>query len=235
MESYEQKEKIGIVEYISDLFFSPTSLAENIIRKPKVLVPLILNMLLGAAVAITIKDMSIELLAKSFFDSGTFGEMSYEQIHAMMQTQYMTFGIIGATLAPILISLLTAAIYFVLNKIFKGQASFKEIWSLVSFATIIPSVGGLISSFLKVLTGNYWFELSAAAFVQPNDIVNLPKYYGLLQSISPFYLWYYIVLVLALCKLTNLSKSKTIFIVIISVVLGSLLTLGSSLLSSRGA
>ncbi|MDO5063309.1 MAG: YIP1 family protein [Peptostreptococcaceae bacterium] len=238
MENYEQQEKNSIVDYFADLFFDPNSLAERIIKKPRILVPLIIGIILSTAIMFILKDLMIESIVRFSKDLEHMKDLPPDQLKQMVSSQYNIGMLIGA-ISPIIVLLINAAIFFVLGKLFKSQALFKELMSLIAFGYIIALIGGLITAFIQVFTQNVSFDLSLVALLPHENMVPgltpTKWYYSLAALVNPFTIWYYAVIVIGLSKLGNLKKSQSILIVVIVVALGQAFNILNALLTGAQA
>lgn len=237
MENYEQQEKNSVVDYLADLFFDPNSLAERIIKKPKILIPLIIGIIISTAMMFMLRDLMIENIVHFSKNLEHMKDIPPDQLQQVVSSQY-TFGMIIGAISPIIVLLINAGILFVIGKLFKSQALFKELMSLIAFAYIITLIGGLITAFIQIFTQNVNFDLSLAALLPHDGIPGLTPtkwYYSLAALVNPFTIWYYAVIVIALSKLGNLKKSQSIIIVVIVVALGQTFNILSSLLSGAQA
>lgn len=231
MENYEQNEKSTIMDYMADLFFDPSSLAERIIKKPKVLLPLILSTLLVVAAILIVKNMAVEHLVSSMKGVKELEMLSPEQIKEMMSSQY-GIGVALSAIYPLAAVYIGGGIYYLLGKIFKSQALYKEIVSLIAFAFIITAIGTLVTSIIQILTNNITFDLSLAALAQRN-LYEPPKwYYSLLTLVNPFTIWCYAVIVIGLSKLGNISRSSATVIVLIFIAIAQAVAILNAFLSA---
>lgn len=223
MENTNNKESVGILDYLTNLFFSPKDLAGNIVQKPRILVPLLISMVLVAVTTYLIKDLAFNFTLKQAMESmqASGADVPKEAFEAQLKMS-MSVAIIAAPLSMLIMSLITSGILLLLVKIFKGEGSFSEMFSINSFVLVISSVGGLIQGLGKLLTNNYLFEFSPALFF--GQEVSKAWFYPILSNINPFVIWGFIVSGILIKNVCNVSTKKTVAIVIIPLVITILIS-----------
>lgn len=230
MENNYSSEKAGILDYLSDLFFEPSSLADRIDRKPRILIPMILCCVLTLATSLIQMDLAIEYSVGAAAQNLAAMGQTFDA--TQLATQIRSFYPITAAASSLLIVLVTAleaGILVGLSKLFKGGGGFKKVFSLLLFAFIIASLGGVITALLKVFTGNFVFDLSPATFLFDKNTFTFPWYYSWIIMLNPFNIWFWFVVWVGIQRILELSRKNAAIVIGILVLLSGTL---SSLMSS---
>ena len=223
----EPEIKAGILDYLSDLVFDPKSLGQSIKKNPKIFVPII------AVAVLTLLSILIPkgLVEQYILDS--FRAQMPDAPTEILLTQTRigsTVALFTSPLSVLVISLISAAFLRWMASLFGGDGTYKHILSIVLFASILYCIGGVLAGIGKLLTGNFFFDFSAAALL---DDASFGKwYYSLLQTLNPFVLWHYYVLIIGMREINDFSTKTAIKAVVIMVAVGKGLGILASLVSA---
>ena len=181
---------------------APSQTFGYLAEDPAIAPPYIVNTVLGAIAAafsmpVTIGFMQTQLMEQGMPD-GSF------------LTEWMLYGgVVGTLMGPLLSGFFIAAVVFGILWIGGHAVTFKSIFSIVGYARIPLSIGGLINAFLITRAANpaqvSQFSLSAAALATADTA---PLVTGLLSTIAPFGLWYFVLIALGVAAVTRTTTQK---------------------------
>ena len=156
--------------------------------------------------------------------------LSEEQLQRQGE-QFGKFAPLGLILVPIvmiIIYLVVAGIAHLIVNVMSTRSSFKKTLSLVSFCGLITIVEQIIGTAVIKMRGvesvesaeDLKFSLSLAPLIGGGKgLLN-----AVLQSLSIFQIWYYVVFVLGIAAVFKISRKQAIFVVVPLWILGILMT-----------
>ncbi|MGG5252583.1 Yip1 family protein [Neobacillus sp. SM06] len=132
-------------------------------------------------------------------------------------------GAFGSIFGGAIVYLIAAGIYKLFMVIFGNDTSYKKLFALVVFSSIISSLGLLVNGLIALAVGGYEpIYTSLAPLAGENKLLS-----AIFKNFDIFTIWYYVVLALGFRIVAGLSKNKAILIVVIVF----LLSIGFSSLS----
>lgn len=193
------------------VFMSPGQFFEKLRNNPKVLVPY----LVFGIMTFLFLYMTVDIIVKLQLDEmANNPDMTAELIPSAgtMKGLILGFGLFAILLAPILAAGL--AMLFG-NFVLAGNASFKQLLSVMLYGEVVFMLGGLITLPLILAKDSLQVSFSLAMFVadQPMDSV----VYVALSKIGLFYIWEIIVIGIGLSKLFQVSSNKGYLISVLSM------------------
>ncbi|MBD1381314.1 Yip1 family protein [Metabacillus arenae] len=195
---------------IFGMFTSPNLQFERIRERPAVLVPLL--------IVILVSFIGSYFVANSMDFVGPAVEqgMGVEEAEALAGISKVTTIIFGGIAIPIVL-LISALIYFAIVKIAGTEATFKQLFSFVTFVSIITVTGALLNGIVAYFTGTNpeTYVTSLNSFVGAEGGLG-----GALNTIEVFGIWGTILTGMGLHKVAGLSKGAAWTVAIIFFVFG---------------
>lgn len=212
-------------ERIVGVFFSPKQIFDDINRKPDILVPLALIVLISLAttyVFLTHVDL-IELMTQQIEKSGRTVPSPEQLQTAVKITTYSYYGgvIIGT---PIILAIYAGILFVIFSFIPGGETTYKKVFSMNLYASLISALKSVLA--IPILFVKQLGELgNPADVVQSNLGVLIPAdnkaLHALGKSLDVFTLWYVVVLAIGLVgvsKNLTFKKALTTLIIIWAVI-----------------
>ena len=200
------------------VFIEPGETFEDIARKPDFIAPLVLLILVSFAVAeAMIMKIGIQrIIMQSIVMGGQAAKMDPEQLNMVVQRSaaiYSKVIPITALLAtPIFVLIAAGFGLLVLNVFFAQRASFKQVFSVTSYANL-PSIVGAVMAVMVIFYGDPdSFNPRNVAPTNPGYFMNpLTSSHALLavaSSLDFIVFWFLILLAMGLSRVSG-SKVKT--------------------------
>jgi hypothetical protein len=215
-ENMERKNTGGFFERLGWIFYAPSRVFEDIETgavtwwQPWIWVGL-LNMM-AAYIFLPIHRLMMEM---------NFQELPEETLYKMLDywSIIAAFEVISAPIAVMLVALVTGAIGYILISILTTHSSFKKFFTLYLYASIVGSIGGLLSvlvvRFTKGLETIRAPEDAAfsigLSFLAPLENKLLE---ALCKSIDLFAIWALVIIALGLMHVFKLTRNQAILCVI---------------------
>lgn len=199
-ESLQEVENPSLIGMINQ----PKEQFRRIKANPKILFPLIIITILTIVAALlTISSMEPDLEGLQEFSEG-------ELLVIEIMTNIAT--VITSMIAPALVILISAAIYFIIAKASGKNVSFKQMFSLITHITFISTIGSLLNGILAfIFSGN----LTEMSYTSLNVFFAADGAAGvLLGSIEVFSIWVIILTAIGLQKVANFTKTLAWSVVI---------------------
>lgn len=220
------------VERLAGIFLSPVETLRDIARRPNILVPLLLIIIvsLGAtAVAMQHIDFGADIRA-SFEDSGR--KMTAEQT-----ARAMKWGVaIGKTavwaspiLAPALWALY-AGIVLIAFRLFGADMTFRQSFAIKIYSVLPGLLRGIITA-IVVSTRGVVPARSMATIVRSNagflvDFKEHPVLFALVTQFDIFALWALVLSIIGYAFAANVSRTRSALLVVGLFLLGVFLSVG---------
>ncbi|MFN7249511.1 MAG: YIP1 family protein [Anaerobacillus sp.] len=207
-ELHEKSEEISVKPGKPSVFgvlLNPSEQFDKLKANPLVLVPLLLvTVLYTIAMGITAFGMdSTWLLAQ-------LGPEEVEIFAELEMFMRITMLITGLFM-PVFGALIFAVIYIIIAKISKSVVTFKQLFSLAVFVSVIGGVGVLFNAIMTTLLGtNPDIPFTSLAILFDTENVN-----SLFLSIEVFSIWQLIVTVIGLRKVANFSAALAWIVTIV--------------------
>ena len=208
---------------VAGVFASPGPTFASIARRPGWVLPLVLCTLLAlAATAAVVPRIDFEAAVKERIAarSQSIPEDRVEQIVATQKKFGGFFGYVSALLAPTLVALFLALVFWLAFKAFGWEMSFRQSFGVTAHA-MLPTI---FSSMLLI------FFATRLDIINPADMGDLthsnlglvvdrhanPVLHSLLGSVDVISIWVFVLLVIGLAAAANVSRKKA------AILLGSL-------------
>lgn len=207
--------KGGFLQSVLDIFIDPMKVFPRIRAGLTWWKPFILTAIIGIIngyLMLPFQAKRIELNPQG---------LSPEQVEAGIE-RVQKFGFVGLLFTPIIfiiIYLVMAGIAHIVINIMSSEANYKKTLSLVSYAGLISILGQIVTTVILRMRGLEGIEtmsdmkvsLSLAAFFPGLEGAG----YALLESLSIFSIWYYILFLLGTSVIFRMSRSRALGPVIV--------------------
>lgn len=208
---------------IAGVFFSPGETFADIARKPDILIPLLVILVIGYATTFMVMphldwDAMLtqqgEMMKKQ---NPNVSDADLAQMGRFTKAMAQVMGYIGPLLV-IIGYLIIALVVWGACRLMGGQGDFKQAFSATLYAHFPRVVFGIITSVVIMARGMVdpttmaTVVKSSPAFLV--DMKEQPVLFSLLGSFEIFQIWTIILLIIGFAALTKLSKAKTAAIVV---------------------
>lgn len=213
------------------VFTEPTPTFENINKKPDWIIPLVILVVL--TMLFTYFSMPYILEDKMAQQQEELAKrgLSQEQMEQAMEIGQkfgFIFGLIGAGVGVVVVLLVTVLILkFVGNVILGGQGTYKSMFAVYTYTSLVSALGLLIKLPLVFIQKTYDIHFSLASFLPAEQSKTF--LYNFLKMFELFSIWQYILVAIGFAVVFRLSLKKAgwatvvIFLVysLIAAALGS--------------
>lgn len=205
---------------IAGVLFAPAETFRDIARRPDILMPLIILVVIGFVMA--------AVMAPRMDFEAAFREQIASQNNKMSdadidRTAKMT-GAIGKVMwytAPvwgIILWLIIAGVLLLAHRLFGGEGNFKQALSTVLYSWIPMTISSIVTA-IVALTRDEIDMMSMQTLVKSNpaflvDMKEQPILFAALTSLDIFTIWTVILLVIGFSTLSRLSRMKSAVIVV---------------------
>jgi hypothetical protein len=217
---------------------SPSETFQSIARRPDVLVALII---------LLIVSFLFGLVVAAHVDFGAAARESMEQKGNASPAQIeqgvriaSTIGKIATYCSPLLtliFLLIIAGVLLIAHRMFGGEGDFKQAFSVLTYASYVTVIEGLIRTIILMAKGGMVSGLDMATLVRSNpaflvDQKDHPVLFSLFSSIDIFTIWYVVLLVIGFAAISKLSRKKSATIIIGLWILVILIKVGFAALQA---
>ncbi len=225
------KARKNFLARVVGVFVSPGETFEDIARKPTIIMPLLLLMVVIAISAYmtfphAIADNPGQL------NSPQFQALSEEQ----QEQQLSIFRLVGTFAGPVIVvvfTLLFALLYWGVGNLAGGQPTFKGMWSVILFGGMISIVANTLIKLPLILQKESVADVTfSPALLLPDDLEFTDLKYRILFQLDLFNLWAMIVVGIGIAKVARISTAAGITISAIFFVVGA--AIGVALQSLSG-
>lgn len=211
---------------IIGVFLSPGKTFEDLDRRPDWILPLVIILIITLAFTIITSPITMpEQMDKQRVKMEERG-MSDEQIEQALTTGEK----VGKILAPIgaivgttiMLLIFTLMVWFVGNIVLGGQTTFKKIFSVYNYSSLIGALGMIVTLpvVLAKKTANVHFSL--ASFLSDDQSQTL--LYKILRSFGVFSIWQYIVLAIGFAAIYKFSMKKSGWTIVVLFLIYVMIT-----------
>ncbi len=208
---------------ITDIFSAPSALFEQQKAAPGWITPFILVSVLGILTALLMQPAQASLMAAQLAD-----KLPPEQVEKVLE-RAGSFSILAFATVPLMTLIrwaLVGGILLMLSFLFTDRLSFKKSFSIVGWSSVILAVGALVNMGMVYLRG-------AADVTTTGDLARTglniflseastgPGIYLFLASITPFALWYVILVGIGVKSVGEISLGKAYLLSFITWALGT--------------
>ncbi len=221
--------KMNFVTKSIGIFTNPKSVFENLRLYPDWLLPVLTAIIVGASFSYFTQDLMLEFQKEAIYESTLVPEeYKDEAIEKMEDKSDMQRNLesVGGSLVNIFIVYLIGAGAFLVfgNFFLGGQASFKQIFSMFSWAGLIGVLELLVKLPMALAKGSLHVYTSLAVFLDPADYKT--ALFQLLNAFDVFTIWKLIIWAAGMSAIYQFSKKKgyiaslTLYGIYLAVVIG---------------
>lgn len=215
--------KKNVFERIAGVLFAPAETFQDIARRPDILGPLLVILLVGYVTTFlvmpkldigAITAQQAEQMRKS---NPNMGEEQMAQIERMTAASAKIMGWIGPLLGVAWYAIV-AGVLLLAFRLFGGEGSYKQAFSATLYAWVPLVLFGVIVTIVVMARGTF-DPTTAATLVKSNpaflvDMQEQPILYSLLSSFDIFTIWTIFLLIVGFAALSKTSKAKAATVVI---------------------
>lgn len=225
---------------IAGVLFAPADTFRDIARKPDIVMPLVILVILGfISAAILVPRMDFEaMMQEQMAQSGRqMSDADMERAARMGGA----FGKVMAFASPILgvaVWAIIAGVLLLAHRLFGGEGDFKQAFSTTIYAWIPTSISGIILTIVAAAKGevnpatmNTLVKSNPAFLVEMKDN---PILFALLSSLDIFTIWTLILFIIGFSTLARVSRGKSAAIVISLWLFTVVVKLGFAALGAAG-
>ncbi|MBC8183945.1 YIP1 family protein [candidate division KSB1 bacterium] len=211
MEENNTSKDLSVVQKLVGVFFSPRDSFESIDRKPDWLVPLIVVVLITliftmVTLPITMPEQMEKQRVK--FEERGMSDDEIDQAMAMGEKIGKISGPIGAVIVvPIMLLIFALIFWFVGNIVLGGQTTFKKMFSVYTYSSLIGMFGLLLRIPLILSKQTADVHFSIASFLPADQSKTFV--YNILKGFDIFAIWQYIVLAIGFAVIYKFSMKKS--------------------------
>jgi len=217
---------------LTGIFTSPRQVFQSIDRKPTWLVPFLVTCVIAIALQFLLMDIGMkDQLARMGRQDIPAEQM--EQIEARMQGPMKYLGIPFIPIGTLVVWAVVGGLLLLgSNSILGGNTTFKKMFSLVAWTSLIGIVGGILKSVLIYMKGTTRGVTTSLATLLPTpEVGETPGIlYRLLSKLDIFTIWQLILWIIGLSVINKFDNKKSASLVIglwiiwivLSVALGGL-------------
>jgi hypothetical protein len=213
----------NVFERIAGVLFAPAETFQDIARKPDVLAPLMIILIVGyltTALVMPKMDMSsitaqqIEQMRKQ---NPNMGEEQIAQMERFTAASGKVMGWIGPLLGVAWYAIL-AGILLLAFRLFGGEGTYKRAFSATLYAWIPLVLFGILLTIIVIARGTF-DPSTAATLVKSNpaflvDMKEQPILFSLLTNFDIFTIWTIFLLIVGFSALSKTSRAKAATIVL---------------------
>ena len=237
------EEEQGIIDRLINVFLDPAALFKGLAKKPEFWTPIIVVGIITAIMTAAIFPVQHKIgweirkaqLVSSEADEDEIAKEGEKYFNPTGKKIGMGIAIVFGFIVNPIAWLVTAGVIFVISLIQGLDTSFRRVFSVVAYASIIRIIGSwVIDNVIKlaqnVETVEAWSrsKISLATLLPPDAPGPLV---AVMSAIDPFFIWFLVVLVIGLtfankCKLKAAITTTVIYLVIVLAVKAGLGLLG---------
>lgn len=222
------EQEFGVLDRIMGIFTSPRQTFQDINIKPTWALPLILYII--TIVIVTIVNIDITKLDQArILEAKDMPQEQLEKIQAMTGSPVMAYiQLIGTVISIVGFTILFAVILLGICKILKGNASFKKIFSIITWSSLIAIIGAYVKMIIIAVKGTaHLVTTGLSLFLPMPEVGQKPSFlFTILSQIDPFTIWQLGVLIIGLSIVNNFTAKKSFIIVLSLWVIGIIISLG---------
>jgi len=228
------KKKMGILGRIPGVFISPRETFESVQEKSAWWVPFLITVVLAIVLLFLAYDISVkDHLAGLRVADPPATEEQIQQTEVGMRGigKYIAVGSIPiATL--VVWAFLSGCFLLMGNSVLGGDSTFKQVFSMMAWSSLIGSLAGIVKSLLILSKGTVQGVTTSLAVLLPTPELGqkAPIFHRLLSKFDIFTIWQIVVWIIGLAVIYRFETKKSVLIVlplwglwiVVSLVLGGL-------------
>lgn len=209
---------------LAGAIFAPAETFADIARKPDILVPLLLLILVSyATTLLSIKHFDFDAMAAQQEEVARKRNPNISDADIERMSRIGAAGAkVSMYIAPLLLAVwyvIMAAVLFGAVRLMGGAGTFKQAFSATLYAWIPLLLLSIISVIVLLARGGLVDPMAMATLVKSNpaflvDMKEQPVLFALLSSLDVFTIWTVILLIFGFAALSKLSRGKVAAIVL---------------------
>ncbi len=217
------EKKQNVFERIAGVLFAPAETFQNIVRRPDILGPLLVIVIIGyISTAIIMPKMDFEsMMAQQSEEMSRRGQnMSAEQLAQMERITRAGVKVFSWVLPVLMVAwyAIMAGILLLAFRLMGGEGTFQQAFSVTLYAWMPMVLLGILTTIIVLARGTF-DPVTAATLVKSNpaflvDMKEQPVLFAALTSLDIFTIWTIILLVIGFSTLSRLSRMKSAVIVV---------------------
>jgi hypothetical protein len=215
--------KKNVFERIAGVLFAPAETFQDIARRPDILGPLLIILLVGyVSTFLVMPKLDISAITAQQAEqmrkqNPNMGEEQMAQIERMTAASAKVFGWIGPLFGVAWYAIL-AGILLLAFRLLGGEGTYKQAFSTTLYAWIPLVLFGIIVSVVVMARGTF-DPTTAATLVKSNpaflvDMKEQPILFSLLSNFDIFTIWTIFLLIVGFSTLSKTSRAKAATIVL---------------------
>lgn len=215
--------KKNVFERFAGVLFAPAETFEEIVRRPDVLAPLVIYVILGfISAALLVPRMDTESLLAQQREairkqSPNISEADLEQFERIGVASAKVI-MWASPLLSVFFWIVIAGVLFLAFRMMGGGGTFEQAVSVTLYAWLPMTILGILGSIVALLRGSF-DPAAAATLVKSNpaflvDMKEQPVLFSLLSSVDLFTIWMLILLIFGFAAVSKFSRAKSAAIVI---------------------
>lgn len=226
-------EKPNPFQRIVGVLFAPTPTFESIARRPDVLVPLAIVVLLTIVSGIALaRVLDFNAIAREAIETApNTAQMSPEQMERVTKFSAATMKVMSyaSPFIAVLILAITAGILLIAFRLMAGDGDFRQAFSVTTYAWYPRLLKALLATVVLMNRKSLSvFDLQNPLRSNPAFLFNpktQPVAFALATSFDVFSIWSLVLLVIGFAAISKLSRTRSAAIVIVLWVIGTLFSL----------
>jgi hypothetical protein len=212
-----------VFERIAGVLFAPAETFQDIVRKPDILAPLLVIVLIGyiCTVFVVPRTDYSSILAQQSEAMQKQGRQMGEEQRAQIERFTVAFAKVAGWTAPLLgvaIYAILAGIFLLAFRLLGGEGTYKQAFSVTIYAWMPLLLFGIITTIVVVARGTF-DPIAAATLVKSNpaflvDMKEQMALYSLLSSFDIFTIWTIVLFCIGFAAMSRLTITKAAVIVI---------------------
>lgn len=213
----------NVFQRFAGVLFAPAETFEDIARKPDILAPLILLLVIGyITTALVMPKMDWDAVMDAQFEqvrkqNPNLSDADIERMGRVGKAMGTVLGWLGPLLTAIW-WVIVALVLLLGVRLFGGEGNFKQSLSTTLYAWLPLTLFGIIMTVVVVARGSF-DPTTGATIVKSNpaflvDLKTQPVLFALLGAIDVFTIWTVVLLVLGFAAVSKLSRGKVAAIVV---------------------
>ncbi len=217
------------LQKIIGIFTQPAAVFENIRLYPDWLVPVTLMILTSILFVFSTSDLTLDLQKEAIYNNAfipeEYKDKAIETIEDKTEMQRNLEGAAGSVINVLLVFFVASGAFFIVgNFIMGGDAKFKQVFSMYSWAGLVGVVELLVKLPMALAKGSLHVYTSLAVLMEPGQEKTI--LFGLLNAIDLFTIWKIILWATGMSVIYRFSKAKgytaaiSLYIIVLAVSIG---------------
>lgn len=200
--------KLNVFQRIFSTIVSPEKLMIDLDQKPRVLLGIIITILAPMITMLGSFPMFKEYLRYTMdMATAKTGQQLTSEMLDQVTSAYSFITPITAGITSGVILLVQALVVWLVMKIFKGQARYRQILSVLGYTSVIAILGAIVSVIVNNVTGTYTdVTYSSLASFIPDLKGSL--IFGIARVVDVFYIWQLVIGAIGIATVSKVDKKK---------------------------